>query len=690
MAQLNIFSGGLNTRLASHLLNMNEGVVYENIDPTSNILSPIKSDLDKGIVVDKSIYYFKDNLITTNEDRDYVEFQEKLYYSNGGIVKKSTDGVTWNTLGIQKPSTKPAVTKASTDAKINAEGIEAPKSTVSLVVTGTGGDFPASNYRYKVLLKDTATGAYTIKSLSTSTTGSTSQIEVKLDTYQGLADTMVVYRLYEGDYRLVSSTTGLSVVDTAADISANAIMPDIYDFLTIETYKVLLTNTSTGKKYIKELTIYFSGTQDTYGVKFFPISGYTFEVFKSNRKVTLVSYGGHYYDIGNTTDTKIDTLPNGTYQYCYTYYNVNDGTESQPSPYSNELLIDNCEVTVSVFPSSDTQVTNIKLYRLGGAVASMSLVVTLTNTSQTYVDKLGDLQIEADILDSYNNAPPPSGLKYLSQVNAMFFGAVKDKLYFSDIAYVDYWSPFNFIDFDDTITGIGEAQNGLLVFTKFKTYIITGNSPDTLSKFLLSGNQGCLLHKSIKYMANTLLWLSSDGICASAGGDIQVMTRDKLGKVVLTNPKYGIAYDDIYYLTHDNGTLVVDIRFGPVIRTMTNKYDSFNIYQDTLYASKDGRLVIVEGGTGRETLRFKSPKLIENSITNLKNYKNLYVRSTGNLTIKTYIDEKLLSTKVLDAGTEEIKLPQQERLGYGIQFEVEGTGDLLELELKVEGRQNGR
>ena len=131
--------------------------------------------------------------------------------------------------------------------------------------------------------------------------------------------------------------------------------------------------------------------------------------------------------------------------------------------------------------STDPQVTNIKLYRIGGTLTSFSLVVTLPNNTGTYTDNAIDVDLPGDILTSQNAGQAPSGLKYLTSANAMFFGALGDKLYFTEVAYVNNWSPYYFIDFDEPITGIGATANGLLVFTEYTTHIITGTSPTSLS-----------------------------------------------------------------------------------------------------------------------------------------------------------------------------------------------------------------
>lgn len=499
MAQLNLFNGGLSKRLAPHLINVNEALIYKNVDPSSGPLTPIKDDTYKGIMLEKNFYKFKGVWVNSADDRDYVEFQEKLYFSDGtGIPQKSSDGINWFNLGIAKPATKPTVT-------LEASGI---------------------------------------------------------------------------------------------------------------------------------LT--------------------------------------------------------GTYRYCYTYYNSTDGAESMPSTYSDELTAASQAFKVSVVASSDAQVTNIKIYRLGGAITVMSLVATLSNTTADYVDNLADTAIDGSVLTSQNAGQALSGLKYLTEANAMFFGALNDKLYFTDIAFVNNWSAFYFIDFDAEITGIGQTQNGLIVCTTYKTYIVTGTSPATLSKYLLSGNQGCILHKSMQFVGNTLLWLSKDGICASVGSEVKVITRDKLGSLSIS-PVASVVLDDIYYLGHTAGVLVVDLRFGLLLRELSNIIQGFHYSEGFIYyTDKDKKLYTLGTEVVPKLMTYLSPRFSDGAISKVKNYKSLYVACTGNLTFTTYINEKKVLTVTLVDGEQEIKLPQLDRLGYWIQFEISGLGTILEIEYKLEERQNGR
>ena len=597
--QLNQFNGGLNTRLAPHLINANEAVVYKNIDNSSISLRPIKSTTDEETLISKYFINFKDTWVSSSTYKTYKEFKEKLYYSDGvGKPQKSSDGVSWNNLGIDKPTVKATATLL--EVSIN-------------LTSTTGGDLLEEPYSYKFgnvvdgILNIVHTGTGTI--LAGNNAISISNI-VNIDV------PISVYREYLGTYRLVG-TTSTTLLDSTLDISANAELVDEVD-----------------AKYLS-----------------------------------------------------------GTYQYCYTFYNDTDGTESQPSEYSNNRVIENGSITVSGQGSSDPQVDIVRIYRLGGNLTSMTLVTEVPNPGQvtfSYTDKAPDLEVDGHILDSFNNAPSPTGLKHLTEHNAMFFGCIEDKLYYSDIAYVNYWSDFNFIDFDDVITGLGATANGLLVFTKYKTYIVTGTSPLTLSKYLISSNQGCLEHRSISFAKNTLLWASTDGICASNGGNVIVFSRDKLGKISLTDIRDSIVYDDVYYLGYGDKLLALDTRFGNILREVSQEVHSLSIYNDVLYYTLEGKLYSLFTNVEYLSMEYKSPKLSEGQLSNLKNYKTVYTRCLGELEIKIYIDDEVVITKAINSKTTEILIPQQKRQGYYIQFEVTGTGELLELQYIVEGRQNGR
>lgn len=380
----------------------------------------------------------------------------------------------------------------------------------------------------------------------------------------------------------------------------------------------------------------------------------------------------------------------GTYQFCYTYYNSIDGTESKPSYYTAETALITQGINLGVTASTDPQVDLIRIYRLGGNLTAMSLDREVPNTTATVSITTHDANIVGFILESFNYGQAPENLVNLTEANAMFFGSVGNILYYTDIGKVNAWSPFNFIEVDAPITGIGNMQNGLLVFTKYKTYIVTGNAPDTLSKYLLNASQGCLCHTTIRYVNNLLVWLSTDGICSSSGNDIQVISKPKLGKLKLNGPFSAIVLDEIYYLGHSAGVIALD-SFNKAITTYSFIPDSFAIKEDELYYSASSTLFKFTSSSIFDILTYHSPDFHDGSISTIKNYKSFYVSiEEGIFNVIIYIDGKEVAKRTLVKITEEIKIPQDSRQGYYISFKIQGQGIIRELEYKVEGRQNGR
>ena len=297
------------------------------------------------------------------------------------------------------------------------------------------------------------------------------------------------------------------------------------------------------------------------------------------------NYEGDYRFVGgatseSVTDTILDISSNSStsdlkdatvyISYVYTYYSSSSGIESSPSEASSELAVLVNNTTVSNFvPSTDPTVDTIKVYRLGNTLTDYYHVVSLTNAYATYTDTLTDLEVlEGDgVLETTGYIRPPEGLKFLTEYNGALFSCIDSTLYFSNSGTVEVWTGFNFIEFPEHITGLGSTQNGLLVFSRNKTYIITGDSISNYSKYLLHGSQGCITHNTINYVDNNLLWLSLDGICVSTGSSVELLTWNRLGKVNV-EPITSEVYENQYYLFHDEGTLVVDFRDTVVFYTL--------------------------------------------------------------------------------------------------------------------------
>lgn len=401
------------------------------------------------------------------------------------------------------------------------------------------------------------------------------------------------------------------------------------------------------------------------------------------------------FDISaKTTTTPYQELLS-TRNYVYTYYSSITGFESAPTQASDDLacVINNVVVT-NFATTSDATVDAIRLYRIGGTLKDYYLVDTISKTATTYTDTKTDLQVlDGTLLTSQDLTIPPVGIKFLTEYNAALFGAIDSTLYFSNPGTVDKWVDYNYVNFPEHITGLGVTQNGLLIFSRNKTWILTGDSLSTYSKYLLNGNQGCISHNTIAYVGNNLLWLGLDGINTSVGGSVEVLSWRKLGKLVL-NPKIAKVYDNQYYLFHSTGCIVVDFRDGGVrfyTLDLLVRGAYYSSEYDMLYILKPNDIGMYELDTGNTlTYTYKSGWIADNGVTSYKTYKNLYIKSIGTNTLKLYVNGDLVNTINLVDGVNSVSFPQTHTRGYYVELEFSGQGEIVEVDFNYEGRQNGR
>lgn len=112
--KLNNFSGGLSTRLDSTLLEINEAVKYVNVDNSKGILTSIKNYTALSDPVDRWFYKFKDAYYSSFVPREYIEYKQKLYFTEqDNRAKKIVNGVLKD-LGIAAPTVKPTLAENGT------------------------------------------------------------------------------------------------------------------------------------------------------------------------------------------------------------------------------------------------------------------------------------------------------------------------------------------------------------------------------------------------------------------------------------------------------------------------------------------------------------------------------------------------------------------------------------------------
>ena len=424
-------------------------------------------------------------------------------------------------------------------------------------------------------------------------------------------------------------------------------------------------------------------------------------------------YDGIYYlikesdEFGYVQDTTYNISKNEAYSsfdwistadvrsYVYTYYSTITGFESAPCNVSNEIKVEALYAKVTGFTApTDPSVDAIKLYRMGGTLTDFFHVVDLAINSTEYNDSKTDIEVlnEEGLLNTYSNIKPPSTLRFITEYNNSLFACLDTQLWFSEPGVVDTWKSTNWIQFPEHITGLGATANGLLVFSRNKTWIIVGEDANSYSKYLLSNDQGCVTHNTIQFTDNVLLWYSLDGICSSNGGAVEVISFPALGKLVI-EPVTSCVSEKQYYLFHDEGAIVVDFRESMRFYTLDLKVKGASYISefDAMYVLIPSSIGIHKYNDGEDlSFKYRTGKLTEGELTNYKTYKVIYVYSKGSNAITISLDDTVVINAVaLIDGLNEILLPQYQTKGYGIEIEFSGTGTIYEVEYKVEGRQNG-
>lgn len=505
---------------------------------------------------------------------------------------------------------------------------------------------------------------------------------------------------------LVASTRAIDFT-----LTPNAYVPPLgagvaTEFPSGELYYIIGYKTTADKYFKKEITLTTTGVKsiDIYKADI----GVDVATFKVYRK-----YEGTYYlvkesdELGYVHDIKYDVSKNDAYSsfdwistaavrsYVYTYYSTATGFESAPCNVSNEIKVEALYAKVTGFAvPTDPSVDAIKLYRMGGTLTDFFHVVDLAINSTEYNDSKTDTEVlnEEGLLNTYSNIKPPSTLRFITEYNNCLFACLDTQLWFSEPGTVDVWKSTNWIQFPEHITGLGATSNGLLVFSRNKTWIIVGEDSSTFARYLLSNDQGCVTHNTIQFTDNVLLWYSLDGICSSNGGAIDVISFTALGKLVI-EPTASCVLEKQYYLFHDEGTIVVDFRESMRFYTLdlVVKGASYISEFDAMYVLIPNSIGIHKYNDGTDlSFKYKTGKLTEGELTNYKTYKVIYVYSKGANSITISLDDEVVVDKVgLIDGLNEILLPQYKTKGYSIEIEFSGTGTIYEVEYKVEGRRNG-
>ncbi len=205
------------------------------------------------------------------------------------------------------------------------------------------------------------------------------------------------------------------------------------------------------------------------------------------------------------------------------YWRVTFGNatqESGPGPIAGPLTLTNQSASLSGIPtSSDPQVTQRNIYRLGGTSSVWKLVGTITdNTTTTFTDNVADSNLGQQLVLVRDQ--PPVGAWYIAahKERLFVFGAPGDPsgCWFSNYKEPWGWDLLNQYfsvgksSVQDFAQGLASLGSILVFFKQFSTWALYGDDPTSFvhRKIL---DIGCIAPRSITVALGVVFWLSKDG-----------------------------------------------------------------------------------------------------------------------------------------------------------------------------------
>ena len=213
------------------------------------------------------------------------------------------------------------------------------------------------------------------------------------------------------------------------------------------------------------------------------------------------------------------TLTSGR-QYMYTYYNSDNGLESDWSPLSTTTgAITSKRIEIAIPAATATNWDKIRIYACLDGNLFPYLVTTVNAGTTTYTDNTTDASLTTRATDRYENAVPPSSCfimaKY-AQSLWMVDGTNQHKLWFSkpytgsDVD-LEYFPVDNYLVSNEPITGLAVVPGKMLVFHPRSISYVSGFSKDDFVFQPFMAGVGTVFANSIATNGKDVVFLAEEG-----------------------------------------------------------------------------------------------------------------------------------------------------------------------------------
>jgi len=236
----------------------------------------------------------------------------------------------------------------------------------------------------------------------------------------------------------------------------------------------------------------------------------------------------------------------------------------------------------------------------------------------------------------------PYNLKYLTEFNNFFMGAVEKRLHISNYAKPNNYAIDGYLDFDAQITGIVSRGGEAAVFTELGLFRVYGSAHNEMRKVQVPTVHGVPVggEKTIAKLKDSVMYVSHAGICYFDGRSVTVLT-DKVIQAfeppsATASENVAGVFDDTYYLlTSGRNGWKVDMKEQPRICRSTDRATNLH------YRGVDNKLYSEAGYQGGSStpnkFSFETRDFTGGNITAEKAYYTVYVTGSdfsGTINIK--------------------------------------------------------
>lgn len=277
----------------------------------------------------------------------------------------------------------------------------------------------------------------------------------------------------------------------------------------------------------------------------------------------------------------------GNYVYCVTFGVSSTGQESSQGLISGVFTATNNSAALSSIPiSTDTQVNQRNIYRLGGALGQWRLIGTINdNTTTTFTDNTADINVTGQSLTIFRDPPPAFTFIATHQGRIFGFGTPTDscRVWWSN--FNEPWGfnantgnlPVDSTVFDDGAVAMASTGGTLILFKKRTTHAVWGTTDADFQVYFLF-KRGCISAQSVAAQDGVVYWIARQGVYfyVGGGGFDPVQNKVSDGNYQQSNIKsvldglsmadraaaVGFFYDSMYHLSLPtlNKTYVFDLR----------------------------------------------------------------------------------------------------------------------------------